>query len=392
MLNALIARMVVPSLALVAAGGALLFFGVPQLRRELPVEPGAAAAASPSTVGSASLAEPHRSSDAGGDTPVFDIARIDPTGDAVIAGRAAPSASVELLRSGYVHDRAVADRSGQFVMVPPRLPPGDYELTLRSRQPDGKEATSKRSVVVTLQPRVNEAPITLDKQQAIAVPPKIVEEPVTLDKQKPVAVQPKIVQAPTTPDNQEADIAAPTKLDQQEAGVAAYQRGDFAAAFQLFRPLAERGEASAQSNLGVMYEQGRGVAQNYREAMRWFRLAAVQGNASAQSNLGVMYYKGQGIAQDYAEAMKWYRLAAEQRNPEAQFNLGVMYEEGRGVAQDRVRAHMWYNLAAAVASDQNATLAARNRDLITKSLTREQLFRAQEMAHRCEASSFKDCD
>ena len=378
MLNSLIARMVVPSLALVAAGGALLFFGVPQVRRELPVEPGAAAAASRSTVGSASLAEPHRSSDAGGDTPVFDIARIDPTGDAVIAGRAAPSASVELLRSGYVHDRAVADRSGQFVMVPPRLPAGDYELTLRSRQPDGKEATSKRSVVVTLQPKVGEAPI---------------------DKQEPIADQPRIVQAPTRPDKQDAGIAvqpenveAPTTLDKQEAGVAAYQRGDFAAAFQLFQPLAEHGDASAQSNLGVMYEQGRGVAQNYREAMRWFRLAAVQGNASAQSNLGVMYYKGQGIAQDYAEAMKWYRLAAEQRNPEAQFNLGVMYEEGRGVAQDRVRAHMWYNLAAAVASDQNATLAARNRDLITKSLTREQLFRAQEMAHQCEASSFKNCD
>ena len=86
------------------------------------------------------------------------------------------------------------------------------------------------------------------------------------------------------------------------------------------------------------------------------------------------------------------RMAAEHRNLEAQFNLGVMYEEGRGVAQDRVRAHMWYNLAAAVASDQNATLAARNRDLVTKSLTREQLFRAQEMAHQCEASGFKNCD
>jgi len=377
--SASIARMVVPSLALVAAGAALLFFGVPQVRRELPVEAGAAAAASRSTVGAASLAAPHRSSDAGDDTPVFDIARIDPTGNAVIAGRAAPSVSVELLRDGYVHDRAVADRSGQFVMVPPRLPPGDYELTLRSRQPDGKEATSKRSVVVTLQPKVGEAPMTLDKQQSIAVPPKIVEAPMTLDKQEPIAVQPKNVEAPMT-------------HDKQEAGVAAYQRGDFAAAFQLFQPLAERGDASAQSNLGVMYEQGRGVAQNYREAMRWFRLAAVQGNASAQSNLGVMYYKGQGIAQDYGEAMKWYRLAAEQRNPEAQFNLGVMYEEGRGVPQDRVRAHMWYNLAAAVDSDQNGKLAARNRDLIAKSLTREQLFRAQEMAHQWEASSFKNCD
>jgi TPR repeat protein len=176
------------------------------------------------------------------------------------------------------------------------------------------------------------------------------------------------------------------------AGIAAYQHGDFAAALQLFQPLAEDGDASAQCNLGVMYEQGRGVAQNYREAMRWFRLAALQGDASAQSNLGVMYYKGQGIAQDYGEAMKWYRMAAEQRNAEAQFNLGVMYEEGRGVAQDRVRAHMWFNLAAAISSDGNAKLAAKNRDIMTKSLTKEQLFRAQEMAHQCEATSFKNCD
>jgi nucleoid-associated protein YgaU len=82
--------------------------------------------------------------------PVFDIARIERTGDAVIAGRAAPGAIVELLRDGERHDRAVADQSGQFVMVPPRLPAGDYELTLRSRQPDGKRATSKQSVVVAL--------------------------------------------------------------------------------------------------------------------------------------------------------------------------------------------------------------------------------------------------
>jgi hypothetical protein len=106
-----IARMVVPSLALLAAGGAVFFFGLPQVRRELPVEAGAAATAR-STVGAAPL---RRTSDAGDEfTPVFDVARIDPTGDAVIAGRAAPSASVELLPNGYVHDRAVADRSGQL--------------------------------------------------------------------------------------------------------------------------------------------------------------------------------------------------------------------------------------------------------------------------------------
>jgi hypothetical protein len=71
-----------------------------------------------------------------------------------------------LLHNDYVHDRAVADHPGQFVMVPPRLPPGDYELTLRSRQPDGKEARSKQSVRVTLQPKMVASPMTFDKEEA----------------------------------------------------------------------------------------------------------------------------------------------------------------------------------------------------------------------------------
>src|SRR4029077_3633204 len=57
---------------------------------------------------------------------------------------AAPGATVELLRNGEPYDRAVANQLGQFVMVPPRLPPGDYELTLRSRQPNGKQAISPK--------------------------------------------------------------------------------------------------------------------------------------------------------------------------------------------------------------------------------------------------------
>jgi hypothetical protein len=82
--------------------------------------------------------------------PVFDIARIERTGDAVIAGRAAPGAIVELLLNGERKDRAVANQSGHFVMVPPKLPPGDYGLMLRSRRPDGRQATSKQSVMVAV--------------------------------------------------------------------------------------------------------------------------------------------------------------------------------------------------------------------------------------------------
>jgi nucleoid-associated protein YgaU len=88
--------------------------------------------------------------------PEFDVASIQPTGEAVIAGRAAPGATVELLRNGEPHDRTVADKDGQFVMIPQALPPGTYDLTLRSKQPDGKEATSKQRVAVTVEPSANQ--------------------------------------------------------------------------------------------------------------------------------------------------------------------------------------------------------------------------------------------
>ena len=97
--------------------------------------------------------------DSGDAVPAFDVARIEPTGEAVIAGRAAPGATVELLRNGELHDRVVADQAGQFVIVPPRLPSGTYDLTLRSRQADGKEATSKQSVTVALEPKATERPV-----------------------------------------------------------------------------------------------------------------------------------------------------------------------------------------------------------------------------------------
>jgi len=81
--------------------------------------------------------------------PSFDVARIEGA-DAVIAGRAAPGAIVDLLRGGERLDRAVADASGQFVMTPSHLPAGSYELTLNARSPDGTVTSSKQGVKVTV--------------------------------------------------------------------------------------------------------------------------------------------------------------------------------------------------------------------------------------------------
>jgi uncharacterized protein len=173
-----------------------------------------------------------------------------------------------------------------------------------------------------------------------------------------------------------------------EDGAAAADHKDYATAFKLWRPLAERGDAMAQFKLGWMYESGSGVTKDYKEAIGWWRLAAEQGEAKAQHNLGWMYRGGEGVPQDYKEAVRWFRLAAAQGLADAQRSLGQMYAEGKGVLQDYTRAHMWFNLAGSAGEDDATT----DRDILAlKKMTFQQIEKAQEMAKACQASNFKGC-
>ncbi|MEH2471407.1 nucleoid-associated protein YgaU [Nitrobacteraceae bacterium AZCC 2161] len=198
-------RMVVPSVAFVAACGLALGFAIQHVRREPAVAPKAATAASAvsrpasgpqnqgpaaaleaaeakATAVAAALAGSAVQPDSDDGVPAFDIARIEPTGEAVIAGRTTPGATVELLRNGELHDRAIADQSGQFVMVPPRLPSGTYDLMLRAKQPDGRQVMSKQSVAVVLDPSPIDRPVV-----ALMTPNKptiVLSQPAT---PKPVA-------------------------------------------------------------------------------------------------------------------------------------------------------------------------------------------------------------
>jgi hypothetical protein len=168
-------------LALVAACVIPLVFAIQHFRRDPPVETKAATAApavskpasgvqdqGPDALAAAqakadavvaALAGSPTPPDSDDGVPAFDVARIEPTGEAVIAGRATPGATVELLRNGELQDRVVADQSGQFVMVPPRFPAGTYELTLRSKQIDGKQITSRQSVRVAIEPGSTDRPV-----------------------------------------------------------------------------------------------------------------------------------------------------------------------------------------------------------------------------------------
>ena len=136
-----------------------------------------------------------------------------------------------------------------------------------------------------------------------------------------------------------------------EAGSAAYRRGDYGIALKAFRPLAEQGNAAAQSNLGVMYEKGQGVSQDYKEAARWYRDAADQGNATAQFNLARLYGLGQGVPQDY------------------------------------VYSHMWLSLA--VANGNKFAIAGKTRDALEKLMTPSQIEEAQRRTREWKPKNSK---
>ena len=170
-------------------------------------------------------------------------------------------------------------------------------------------------------------------------------------------------------------------------GVEAWERSDYAAALKEWRPLAEQGDADAQSNLGFMYHHGEGVIQDYKEAIRLYRLAAEQGVAVAQYNLGILYLRGEGVIQDYKESVKWWRLAAEQGHASAQARLGASYLLGLGVIKDNVYAHMWYNIAASNGWEN----AKEGRDIAANRMTPSQLEKATDLARECVKKEYKDC-
>ena len=127
---------------------------------------------------------------------------------------------------------------------------------------------------------------------------------------------------------------------------AAYDKGDYATALPIIRGLSEGGDAAAQWALGLMYQRGSGVGQNFDAAAEWYRRSAEQGYALGQNNLAILYMEGMGVFQDNAEAAIWFRRAADQGFVGAQTALGRFYEIGRGVPQDFDEALAWYTRAA----------------------------------------------
>ena len=178
-------------------------------------------------------------------------------------------------------------------------------------------------------------------------------------------------------------MAGPAIAGPYEDATKAYFSGDYEAAYRLIKPMAEKGLPEAQFNLGLMYNNGQGVPQDYAEAVTWYRKAAEKGFAEAQYNLGTMCYRGQGVPQNYPEAVTWYSKAAEQGNAKGQYSLGMMFYRGRGVPKDYVLAHMWLNLATSrypALEKAKREWAEIFRDIAASKMTPAQLAEAKKLA------------
>lgn len=128
-----------------------------------------------------------------------------------------------------------------------------------------------------------------------------------------------------------------------QEGIDAYAKGNFSVALKKLKPYAERGNAQAQFDLGMMYRHGQGVAQDDKEAGAWWNKAAEQGHVEAQEHLGLRYANGQGVAQDWVQADKWFSIAASTGKETALNNQKIVegHMPPEKVAEAKALAQEW---------------------------------------------------
>ncbi|MDE2680034.1 MAG: LysM peptidoglycan-binding domain-containing protein [Verrucomicrobiota bacterium] len=126
------------------------------------------------------------------------------------------------------------------------------------------------------------------------------------------------------------------------------------------------GARIAQFNLGMLYEQGKGVNKDHPRAAKWHLLAAKSGLADAQFALGYLLEKGtaSGTVLDTPDpvgAMHWYSRAANQGFGPAQQNLAQLHMRGQGTTRDLTLAYKWFALAGRNAKEYQMSPSTKAR-------------------------------
>jgi TPR repeat protein len=140
-----------------------------------------------------------------------------------------------------------------------------------------------------------------------------------------------------------AAVPAPAQQAGVKAGIDAWQKGEYQAAIEIWRPLAEKGDADAAFNLGQAYRLGRGVVINLGAAQTWLERAAKADHLDAQTTLGLLLFQnGNRIG-----GLRWLKIAAERGEPRGMLVYGTALYNGDAVARDPVTAYAYVSRSAA---------------------------------------------
>ncbi len=117
-----------------------------------------------------------------------------------------------------------------------------------------------------------------------------------------------------------------TDNEQSQQARTEMQAGNYAIAYSLWKPLAERGHSPAQFNIGWMYHNGYGLKIDDKIALSWWLKAAENGSPNAYFSLGNLYANGDGVTKNISIALGWYISAAQKNHAHARETLLALLE------------------------------------------------------------------
>ncbi|MCP8940068.1 Ig-like domain-containing protein [Alsobacter sp. SYSU M60028] len=189
--------------------------------------------------------------------PGFDVVRVEPTGDSVIAGRAAPGATVTLMLNGKPFASVTADAGGHFAFVPPAIPAGSHELTLTARTASGQDIASTQSIAVSV-PAASGGDVIVALAQP-GQPTQLLAKPST------VAAAPSAPAAASPPSGERARVALSTVEAEDGGRFHASGVAEPGATVRLYLNDSFLAAATASPQGGWSFTIGRGLTPgNYR--------------------------------------------------------------------------------------------------------------------------------
>lgn len=136
------------------------------------------------------------------------------------------------------------------------------------------------------------------------------------------------------------------KPRQFDIGVALYDANDFAGAYAIWLPLAQRDDIAAQRNVAHLLRHGKGTPQDLPRALYFYERASEGGLVPAAVNAGMMHLKGEGTPVAPETALRYLAVGVQSKHPVALYEVSLMLANGMGVEKNPAKARAYLELSA----------------------------------------------